>query len=1017
MYNMADDTQLTMTEKDIKKYLRQLKTNKIGYFDVPEEYRLHPDMVKGERKLRIRRSDKRGYDVIRNSFFVEEIVYDKDSYVETRERRINNRFSDFASYYGFLDGDIYENACYYQYSFSNEEIDTYEIDMGKINFVALIDFTIQDSTNELYDVRLKEYEEREKVKTLRKKWIDKLNACNTYEEFYNIIKKYKESEFYKEYTDLLLILYNYIYSNQEKAFDNIMEFASKGNVYLDFVCAICSIYDAERVLESFNYAIGSRQTILKKKRILKKYINNLKNCKKRYKFKCYFDENTHFYCYQTTIEIYTDEYVQILKRNRVIITHIYRYFCTFHELADFLENDISGCDLSKAILPNIDFSIFKKNKKTKLPIINPDALVYSQNDLKYSIIKEYDRKKDCFVVRQNWRDKSGHIIKEDINTFIYFFDFIFFLNNDLSRANLIYCDGLNNLCDFSNINLKYARLKSTIKNKPEKKYPLFKINTTKIESFLFSAKNEDETKDALISRREDFYSRKELLNNKKINYISDLHLMHKLQNSPCKSKNDIICFIQCMIDSILKECDNFLLIGGDTASDFELFKLFIQLLRKSIDEKYWNITVIFLLGNHELWDFPDDSFEKIVQKYNNVISKHNMYLLQNDIIYIDDYNGIQKITTNEILTSSKESIRKRLISAKLILFGGLGFSGYNKEFNANNGIYRLTINRKQEIIESKKFEDLYNIVKSSLYDKRVIIFTHMPKKDWCSNNLPHHGFIYVSGHTHRNYFYDDGEYRIYADNQIGYKNEIPYSKYFYVEMDYDLFSEYDDGIYEITKEQYMKFYYGKNIMMRFRRDANIIYMLKKNGIYCFIHESQNKQLAILNGGVLQNLKVNDINYYYNRMDDVVAYINRPLDKFSTIQKKIANEIKAIGGSGTIHGAIIDIDFYNHIYVNPYDLTITGYWASDMINKKVFPSIPKLLETNCPPLYDNYLKRLTGKAETAIAIISDSKKGQSTRTYTYLDTDIYSASREIKKMQKLSSNILCEWYEPSKKMLE
>ena len=29
---------------------------------------------------------------------------------------------------------------------------------------------------------------------------------------------------------------------------------------------------------------------------------------------------------------------------------------------------------------------------------------------------------------------------------------------------------------------------------------------------------------------------------------------------------------------------------------------------------------------------------------------------------------------------------------------------------------------------------------------------------------------------------------------------------------------------------------------------------------------------------------------------------------------------------------------------------------------------------------------------------------------YLDTDIYKASREIKKMQKLSSNILTSWYE-------
>ena len=36
---------------------------------------------------------------------------------------------------------------------------------------------------------------------------------------------------------------------------------------------------------------------------------------------------------------------------------------------------------------------------------------------------------------------------------------------------------------------------------------------------------------------------------------------------------------------------------------------------------------------------------------------------------------------------------------------------------------------------------------------------------------------------------------------------------------------------------------------------------------------------------------------------------------------------------------------------------------------------------------------------------------------YLDTDIYKASREIKKMQKLNSNILSTWYEPTRPMIE
>ena len=50
----------------------------------------------------------------------------------------------------------------------------------------------------------------------------------------------------------------------------------------------------------------------------------------------------------------------------------------------------------------------------------------------------------------------------------------------------------------------------------------------------------------------------------------------------------------------------------------------------------------------------------------------------------------------------------------MVDFGGIGFSGYNDEFNANNGVYRNVINREAEIDESKKFENLYNKLRGVL---------------------------------------------------------------------------------------------------------------------------------------------------------------------------------------------------------------------------------------------------------------------------------------------------------------
>ena len=89
------------------------------------------------------------------------------------------------------------------------------------------------------------------------------------------------------------------------------------------------------------------------------------------------------------------------------------------------------------------------------------------------------------------------------------------------------------------------------------------------------------------------------------------------------------------------------------------------------------------------------------------------------------------------------------------------------------------------------------------------------------------------------------------------------------------------------------------------------------------------------------------------------------------------------------------------------MSVTGYWASDIVNKTVYSSIPALLEKNCPALYSKYVKLLDGNDKNLIVPRQQIDGAVLSR---YLDTDIYKASREIKKMQKLHSNILTSWYE-------
>ena len=73
---------------------------------------------------------------------------------------------------------------------------------------------------------------------------------------------------------------------------------------------------------------------------------------------------------------------------------------------------------------------------------------------------------------------------------------------------------------------------------------------------------------------------------------------------------------------------------------------------------------------------------------------------------------------------NETQISDHLRSARYVILGGLGFSGYKAEFNADNGIYRT----ENEIKESKVFEDLYNRLYPILSNKNTIILTHTPIK-------------------------------------------------------------------------------------------------------------------------------------------------------------------------------------------------------------------------------------------------------------------------------------------------
>lgn len=69
----------------------------------------------------------------------------------------------------------------------------------------------------------------------------------------------------------------------------------------------------------------------------------------------------------------------------------------------------------------------------------------------------------------------------------------------------------------------------------------------------------------------------------------------------------------------------------------------------------------------------------------------------------------------------------------------------------------------------------------------------------------------------------------------------------------------------------------------------------------------------------------------------------------------------------------------------------------------------MLKAECPELYANYLKLIEGE-KTSSFMERQIKNEVVLLPQKYLETDIYKASREIKKMQKLSSKVLTTWYD-------
>ncbi|QLY81210.1 DUF4116 domain-containing protein [Clostridium intestinale] len=633
--------------------------------------------------------------------------------------------------------------------------------------------------------------------------------------------------------------------------------------------------------------------------------------------------------------------------------------------------------------------------------------------------KYFDKENQTFITIEEICYKE----EDEIREFDSFIEFYEYLDENLDNADLHDFDfkGIN----IRDYNIEGAYISSAVLVEQHLYDDAF--YSANIKDYEFNAKltfsAENEVVEAIaVLHDTDLVSNSTLNDNSsKVYYISDIHLDHKLINAfpSYATELEVTIYIRQLVKKMIDTVNymtysDYLLIAGDISFNFEISNIFYTELVKYMESKFWSPPqIVVVLGNHELWDFNRygtssanlHTLDEIIQQYRNMFAKLDISFLQNDLMIS---NGTI-ISEEQLKSFDPDELKYICLKSPFVILGGLGFSGCCSEFNATKGIYRKTIDSLDEDIrQTKRFECIYNKVRIALGNEQVIVLTHTPKENWSNENY-NCNWTYVNGHTHRNDYCCNDERTFYSDNQIGYLSKNIGLKHFKLSRVYDIFRYYPDDIYTISREQYLDFNRGMEIKVTFNRIGKI-HMLKKSSVYCFLFENpKTGKIYLLNGGKLNNLEHSDINYYFERMSYYSDAIKDLFSGYNRAIKSISNSIKMIGGTGTVHGCIVDIDFFNHIYVNPMDGTITPYFAWSIIDKYEYKDIAMLLKQRRKDLYDNYLKLLRGKSEGA-KLLKGKTKVESIEISRFVpETYMYEPSRIMKSLQYLTEvNVIRIW---------
>lgn len=322
----------------------------------------------------------------------------------------------------------------------------------------------------------------------------------------------------------------------------------------------------------------------------------------------------------------------------------------------------------------------------------------------------------------------------------------------------------------------------------------------------------------------------------------------------------------------------------------------------------------------------------------------------------------------------------------VLLGGSVGFRLYDvKKENGmkqDDKVWMVGKNGEQEKSLGQEWVEQWQqwVDISKRTDLPLLVCTHINIFEWWKKELPEK-YLHFHGDDHRNRRTENGLTRIIADGYRDYRdpNAIMHVYEWRLEdtIQIELKQAKEDDRNHSNGVKYqlisLEDYSSKMSLLGLSLPGFSLQKALRTGAKLYLFEYGQYEsyvldfgnvLALCGGAKYRTIQVYTLDGFKRLMPQVVERFSGPLKDFYHYMEQISSQIRLLGGSGRIHGCILDIDFYNHVAISPADGTMQWYHSSEYLSLEQHDNILSLASKRANWLLEN-IQNLSNKNNQSI----------------------------------------------------